>query len=102
MPLNRPPDIDFLREVAVLAWPVRGQAPEAVLRAPGLVLRVAGVQRDGIQLEFAPSSGGPAPATPVAAGDVAPYALVTVRRDQWPLPAPPPTIPPLLVTLARA
>src|SRR5687767_1129920 len=32
VPMNRPPAIDFSREVAVLAWPVAGIAPESVAR----------------------------------------------------------------------
>jgi hypothetical protein len=99
VPMNRPPAIDFSREVAVLAWPVAGIAPEAVIRAPGLVLRGTALQHLAVEVQLTPSSGGPAPATPATTGQVLPYALVTILRSQWPIPAPPPTIPPVSVTL---
>jgi hypothetical protein len=100
-PMSRPPAVDFSREVAVLAWPVAGAAPEAVTTAQGLVLRGTAIQHLAVELQLAPSSGGPAPATPAATGQVLPYALVTILRTHWPLPAPPPTIPPVAVTLVR-
>ena len=37
----------------------------------------------------------------VVTRDVVPYALMTVPRLQWPVPAPPPTVPPVVVTLTR-
>jgi hypothetical protein len=101
VPMNRPPAVDFSREVAVLAWPVAGIAPESVIGAHGLVLRGTALQHLGVELQLAPSSGGPAPATPAATGQVLPYALVTILRSQWPIPAPPPTVPPIGVTLAN-
>ena len=100
LPMNRPPGIDFMRYVAVLAWPVAGQAPPDVLRAPGLTVRGAVLQHTAVELRVGPYSGGPAPATPAAGGVVAPYALATIPRSQWPVPAPPPTVPPLAVALA--
>src|SRR5205823_2058755 len=45
VPISRPPNIDFVREVVVLTWPVPGRAPESVLQAPGLAIRAAAVQQ---------------------------------------------------------
>jgi hypothetical protein len=94
------PAVDFGKEVAVLAWPAEG-APASLRRAPGLVLRGALLQHMAIEVRLAPadSDGAPRP-TPVGAAEVIPYALVSVPRRAWPLPVPPPTIPPLTVTLA--
>ena len=100
IPISRPPKIDFVREVAVLAWPVPGKAPESVLQAPGLTVRAAGVQQHGIALAVGPSNDGVV-ATPVGGGNVLPYALISVPRTQWPIPVPAPDVPPLVVTLAR-
>ncbi|MBI3971708.1 MAG: hypothetical protein HY332_10510 [Chloroflexi bacterium] len=44
IPVSRPPAIDFMREVAVLIWPVSGRAPEALLQAHGLLLRGAALR----------------------------------------------------------
>jgi hypothetical protein len=101
VPFNRPPAIDFAREVAVLVWPVAGQAPEAVLKASGLTLRGAAVRHVAVELRVGTWSGGPVPATPAAEGPATPYALASIPRDQWPVPAPPPAVPPVAVALAR-
>ena len=99
VPISRPPKIDFMREVAVLAWPVAGKAPAGVLQAPGLSLRAADVQQHGVALTVGPSASG-AVATPAGGGGVLPYALLSVPRTEWPIPVPAPTAPPLVVNLA--
>ncbi|MGH2350176.1 MAG: hypothetical protein ACRDJN_01000 [Chloroflexota bacterium] len=99
VPVYRPPAIDFMREVAVLVWPVSEHAPAAVLHASGLVLSGATLQHTAVEVRVAPTTGGPAPATPAPGGPVLPYALITIPRNQWPVPAPPPTVPPLTVAL---
>lgn len=99
IPISRPPNIDFVREVAVLAWPLPDKAPESTLQAPGLTIRAAGVQQHGVALSIGPSSSG-AVATPLGGGRVLPYALVSVPRNQWPIPVPAPDVPPLVVSLA--
>jgi hypothetical protein len=98
---HRPPDVDFSREVAVLIWamPPTGAlppgvdgtpvpVPAAVKRASGLVLRSAVVvDHVAIGLELAPAPSDGAKPEPLAAGlDAVPYALVTIPRDQWPVP----------------
>ena len=100
VPISRPPKIDFVREVAVLAWPVPGKAPAGVLQAPGLSIRAAGVQQHGIALQVGPTGSGVV-ATPVGGGNVLPYVLISVPRNQWPIPVPAPDVPPLLVSLVR-
>ena len=100
-PLARPPVIDFAREVAVLVWPVRGVASEGVLRANGLAAESMTMQHLALELRVTVDNGGPVPATPAGTSGVLPYGLFTIPRSQWPLPAPPPTEPPLIVTLAR-
>ncbi|MGI8423672.1 MAG: hypothetical protein ACR2NO_06115 [Chloroflexota bacterium] len=100
-PLARPPVLDLAREVGVLVWPVQGIAPDSVMRANGLVAGRLVPQHVHLELHISPDSGGSPPATPSTTGAVVPYALFTIPRNQWPLPAPPPTIPPLTVTLAR-
>jgi hypothetical protein len=98
IPISRPPKVDFGREVVVLAWPVPGKAPAGVLQAPGLSIRAAGVEQHGIALSVGPSTGGVV-ATPVGGGGVLPYALISVPRNQWPIPVPAPDVPPLVVNL---
>jgi hypothetical protein len=100
IPPYPPPAVDFGKEVAVLAWPAEG-APASLRRAPGLVLRGALLQHVAVEVRLAPADpdGSPRP-TPVGAAEVLPYALVSVPRRVWPLPVPPPTVPPLTVTLA--
>ena len=100
-PLARPPLIDFAREVAVLIWAVRGVAPESVLRANGLAAQSVTLQHLALELRVTAEIGGPVPATPAGTDGALPYGLFTIPRSQWPLPAPPPTEPPLMVTLAR-
>ena len=97
-PAIPPPAVDFGREVAVLVWPA-AHAPQALRRAPGLVLRGARLQHLEVELLVSPAGEGMARATPAGGGEVLPYALVTVPRRQWPIPAPPPTVPPLSVAL---
>jgi hypothetical protein len=99
IPISRPPKLDFVREVLVLAWPVPGKAPAEALQAPGLTIRAAAVQQHGIALTVGPSKSGVV-ATPVGGGTALPYALISVPRDQWPIPVPAPDVPPLLVNLA--
>jgi len=78
----------------------RGAGPPAPPpRAPGLGLRGAVLQHLAVELRIAPATDGTPRATPAGGDDVLPYALVTVPRREWPIPAPPPTIPPLAVTL---
>ena len=101
VPINRPPAVDFRREVAVLAWPVAGQAPAALFQAPGLSVRGATLQQHGVALELAPTVGAPPAATPAAGHTFAPYALVTIPRNQWPIPVSAPDVPPLVATLAQ-
>ncbi len=101
VPFYRPPAIDFRREVAVLVWPATLTAPDALQRAPGLILRGAALQHTAVEVRVAPATDGTPRATPVGRPDVLPYALVTVPRSQWPIPAPPPTVPPLTVSLAQ-
>jgi hypothetical protein len=98
VPAIPPPAVDFGREVAVLAWPA-ANAPAALRRAPGLVLRGARLQHLEVEILLSPAAEGTARATPAGGGEVLPYALVTVPRRQWPIPAPPPSVPPLSVTL---
>jgi hypothetical protein len=93
-----PPAVDFGREVAVLVWPA-ADAPVALRQAPGLLLRGARLQHLEVELLVSPAGEGMARATPAGGGEVLPYALVTVPRRQWPIPAPPPSVPPLSVTL---
>jgi hypothetical protein len=100
VPINRPPAIDFVREVAVLTWAIPDQAPPPVLAAPGLILRRTALQHVAVELGVTPQPSGRV-AAPNAAGTVVPYALMTVPRLQWPIPAPPPTVPPVVVTLTR-
>ena len=98
---HRPPDVDFSREVAVLIWvmPPAGalppgvdgtpvSVPAAVKRASGLVLRGATlVDHVAIGLELAPAPVNEAKPEALAAGlDPVPYALVTIPREQWPIP----------------
>jgi hypothetical protein len=99
LPIGRPPAVDFDREVAVLIWPAAG-APASLRRANGLVLRGALLQHLVVEVRVAPARNEPPPATPASGGEVVPYALVTVPRRGWPVPAPPPTIPPVTVSLA--
>jgi hypothetical protein len=101
IPIARPPLVDFAREVAVVVWPVSGVAPSDVLRANGLAADRLVLQHVGLELRVRPDPTGSVPATPITAGAILPYGLFTVPRTQWPLPAPPPTVPPLTVTLAR-
>jgi hypothetical protein len=93
-----PPAVDFGREVAVLVWPA-ADAPVALRQAPGLLLRGARLQHLEVEILVSPAGEGMARATPAGGGEVLPYALVTVPRRQWPIPAPPPSVPPLSVTL---
>ncbi|HEX2037056.1 MAG TPA: hypothetical protein VHS99_22990, partial [Chloroflexota bacterium] len=72
----------------------------ALRRAPGLVVRGAVLRHTAVEIHLGPGPAGQVPATPRPGGDVLPYALVTVPRSQWPVPAPPPTVPPLSVALA--
>ncbi len=98
---HRPPAVDFSREVAVLVWVVPppgglpaglsgipASVPASVRRAPGLVLRGALlVDHIAIGLEVAPTSPDEAKPEPLASGlEGVPYALVTVPKDQWPIP----------------
>jgi hypothetical protein len=101
IPIARPPQVDFAREVAVVVWPVAGAAPPDVMRANGLLAERLILQHIALELRVSADSGGVAPATPITTGAIIPYALFTIPRTQWPLPAPPPTVPPLTVTLAR-
>lgn len=100
-PLNRPPAIDFQREVAVLIWTVREQTPPSVRAAPGLVLRGAAVQHQGVELRIGPSNETVMLPTPAATGTVTPYALVTILRNQWAIPVPAPDLPAVVVTLVK-
>ena len=100
-PLARPPVLDLAREVAVLVWAVSGAAPDAVLRANGLAAQRVVAQHIHLELQVRPDTGGAVPATPAVAGTVIPYGLFTIPRNQWPLPEPAPSVPPLTVTLAR-
>ena len=97
-PISRPPQIDFMREVAVVAW-AAGAAPASLRHAPGLALHAADVQQHGIAVQLAPSVE-PMPATPIGGGATLPYIVFSIPRDQWPIPVPPPDVPPMLVTLA--
>jgi hypothetical protein len=99
-PMSRPPKFDFGREIAVLVWPVQGVAPDSLLRAPGLNVAELALAHFDLELRIVPESAGPAPATPVNTAGVAPYAIFTIERAQFAIPAPPPTAPPVLVTLA--
>lgn len=101
MPIGRPPKIDFMREVAVLIWPVAGKAPATTLRASGLTLEHATLQHVAVEIDVQPAPAGQPIPTPVGATATLPYALVTIPRDQWPIPAPPPTVPPITVVLGR-
>ena len=101
VPLARPPVLDLAREVGVLVWPVQGVAPDTLLRANGLVAERLVFQHVQLELQVKGDTGGAVPATPAAGGSVIPYGLFTIPRNQWPIPAPPPTAPPLTVTLAR-
>jgi hypothetical protein len=100
LPLARPPQVDFVRELAVLVWPVAGIAPDRVMRANGFAVESVRFQHTALELRVLPDTGGMTPATPAGAASIAPYGLFTIPRSQWPLPAPSPTEPPLLVTLA--
>jgi hypothetical protein len=100
VPISRPPKIDFVREVLVLAWPVPGKAPAEALQAPGLTIRATAIQQHGVVLSVGPSTNGIV-ATPVGGGGVLPYALISLPRDQWPIPVPAPDVPPLVVALVR-
>ncbi|HEU5315956.1 MAG TPA: hypothetical protein VFX49_07575 [Chloroflexota bacterium] len=101
IPIARPPLVDFAREVAVVVWPLAGSAPADVLRANGLIADRLLLQHVGLELRVKPDATGSVPATPIASGAILPYGLFTIPRTQWPLPAPPPAVPPLTVTLAR-
>jgi len=101
IPIARPPLVDFAREVAVVVWPVAGTAPADVMRANGFVVDRLVLQHIDLELRVKPDPTGAPPATPITTGDIVPYALFTIPRTQWPLPAPPPTLPALTVTLAR-
>ena len=101
VPLARPPVLDLAREVAVLVWPVQGIAPASLLRANGLAAERVVLEHFHLELQVRADTGGAVPATPAGTGAVIPYGLFTIPRNQWPLPAPPPTAPPLTVTLAR-
>ena len=98
---HRPPAVDFSREVAVLIWVVPPPGglpsglsgtpvlvPASVRRAPGLVLRGALlVDHVAIGLEVAPTTSDEAKPEPLAVGlEGVPYALVTIPKDQWPIP----------------
>ena len=114
---HRPPGVDFSREVAVLIWamPPAGSlppgidgtpapVPAAVKRASGLVLRGAMlVDHVAIGLELAPAPSDEARPEPLAPGlDPVPYALLTIPRDQWPIPPAFGTgIDPVVARLAR-
>lgn len=99
-PLSRPPLVDFVRELAVLVWPVRGVAPDSVMRANGFAVEDVRLEHIALHLHVRLDNGGAAPATPTgAASGVAPYGLFTIPRRQWPIPAPAPTEPPLIVSL---
>ena len=100
VPLARPPVLDLAREVAVLVWPVQGAAPTSLVRAHGLAAERVVLQHMHLELQVKPDTGGAPPATPSVSGPVIPYGLFTIPRSQWPIPAPPPTIPPLIVSLA--
>jgi hypothetical protein len=99
VPLFRPPSVDFEREVAILIWPSPSASP-AIRRAPGLTLRGAVLRHTAVEIQVVPATDGTPRATPIGSASVLPYALVTVPRNQWPIPAPPPTVPPLTVALA--
>jgi hypothetical protein len=101
IPVARPPKVDFAREVAVLVWPVPSLAPDGIMRANGLSADALVFQHVSLELRVKADTGGAVPATAIAPYGLAPYALFTIPRNQWPLPAPPPTVPPLTVTLAR-
>ncbi len=98
-PYNRPPAIDYAREVAVLVWASPAMAPPDVLASGGLELRAARAAGRAVELRVAPRAGGATPATPAAGGPVLPYLLVTIPRSQWPVPVPPPLVPPVRVAL---
>ncbi|MSQ43451.1 MAG: hypothetical protein EXR45_04495 [Chloroflexi bacterium] len=98
---HRPPAVDFSREIAVLVWvvpPPGGlpaglsgtpvSVPTSVRRASGLVLRGAIlVDHVAIGLEVAPTAPDQAKPEPLATGlEGVPYALVTIPKDQWPIP----------------
>ncbi len=100
-PISRPPKFDFAREVAVLVWPMSGIAPDSLMRAHGLNVEGLHLAHFDLELRIGAETGGAAPATPVNTNGVVPYGIFTISRAQFPLPAPPPTEPPLLVTLAR-
>ena len=100
-PMSRPPLVDFIRELAVLVWPVRGVAPDGVMRANGFAVEDVRLDHMALHLRIRIDSGGAPPATPVGVTTgVAPYGLFTIPRTQWPIPAPAPTEPPLIVSLA--
>ena len=67
---------------------IPASVPASVRRAPGLVLRGALlVDHIAIGLEVAPTSPDEAKPEPLASGlEGVPYALVTVPKDQWPIP----------------
>ena len=98
-PYNRPPAIDFMREVAVLVWASPATAPPDVLASGGLELRSARVAGQAVEVRVGPRVGGASPATPAADGPFLPYVLVTIPRSQWPVPVPPPVVPPIRVAL---
>ncbi len=98
-PYNRPPAIDYMREVAVLVWASPATAPPDVLASGGLELRAARAAGRVVELRVAPRAGGATPATPAAGGPALPYLLVTIPRSQWPVPVPPPMVPPVRVVL---
>jgi hypothetical protein len=100
VPISRPPKIDFVREILILAWPLASKAPSDVLQAPGLTIHGAALQQHGVALAVGPATNNIV-ATPVGGGSVLPYALVSVPRNQWPIPAAAPDVPPLVVTLTR-
>jgi hypothetical protein len=100
-PIARPPEVDFEREVAVVVWPVPGTAPESVLRANALLAEGVVLQHFSLELRVGTDNGGVIPATPVNTAGTVPYGIFTIPRIQWPLPQPPPTEPPLVVSLAR-
>ncbi len=98
---HRPPAVDFAREVAILIWVVPSpgglpaglsgapaSVPASTRRAPGLVLRGALlVDHVAIGLEVAPTTPDESKPGPLAGGlESVPYALVTISKDQWPIP----------------